>query len=224
MTDISAINAMLKISGEGDEPALIRMVSAVPEAEVMETVGSLDNSEAVKSYISGNGDAISLPYSAVLKDLSPETAYFIGVAAYDSEMNVYGYSTTTFTTLDLSSITVNMKGTLDVLPVGALPPNPAELLISDRFGKLITELRSEYDYIFLDCPPIDVVADTSIIASAADMTIFIVRAGLMDKRALPMVEEISKSGVYPRMAIALNGIEPKERKYGYGRYGYGHES
>ena len=88
VTDISAINAMLKISGEGDEPALIRMVSAVPEAEVMETVGSLDNSEAVKSYISGNGDAISLPYSAVLKDLSPETAYFIGVAAYDSEMNV----------------------------------------------------------------------------------------------------------------------------------------
>ncbi len=48
------------------------------------------------------------------------------------------------------------------------------------------------------------------------------RAGLMDKRALPMVEEISKSGVYPRMAIALNGIEPKERKYGYGRYGYGY--
>lgn len=123
---------------------------------------------------------------------------------------------------DLSSITVNMKGTLDVLPVGALPPNPAELLISDRFRKLISELRSEYDYIFLDCPPIDIVADTSIIASAADMTIFIVRAGLMDKRALPMVEEISKSGVYPRMAIALNGIEPKERKYGYGRYGYGY--
>ena len=73
VTDISAINAMLKISGEGDEPALIRMVSAVPESEVIETVGTLDNPDAVKSYISGHGEAISLPYSAVLKDLNPET-------------------------------------------------------------------------------------------------------------------------------------------------------
>ena len=124
VTDISAINAMLKISGEGDEPALIRMVSAVPEAEVIETVGSLDNSEAVKSYISGNGDAISLPYSAVLKDLNPETAYFIGVTAYDSDMNVYGYATTTFTTLDLSSITDDALG--DPSDAGSLTENELE--------------------------------------------------------------------------------------------------
>ena len=55
-----------------------------------------------------------------------------------------------------------------------------------------------------------------------DLTIFVIRAGLLDKRALPMVEEVISGGVYPRMAVVLNGVEPKPRKYGYGRYGYGY--
>ncbi len=121
----------------------------------------------------------------------------------------------------LDRITVNLAENMDVIPAGTLPPNPSELLVSDRFKKLIDELRKKYDYVFLDCPPIDIVADTSIIAREADLTIFVMRAGLMDKRALPMVEEIAKGGLYPRMTVVLNGVE-QNRKYGYGRYGYGY--
>lgn len=49
-----------------------------------------------------------------------------------------------------------------------------------------------------------------------------VRAGLMDKRALPMVDEVAKGGLYPRMSVVLNGVAQKEGRYGYGRYGYGY--
>ena len=110
---------------------------------------------------------------------------------------------------------------LSLLPVGALPPNPAELLLTDRFKDMVEKLRSEYEYIFLDCPPIDIVADASIISSVADMTIFIMRAGLMDKRILPLVEELYQSGKYKHMALVLNSVDVYHKKYGYG-YGYGY--
>ena len=111
---------------------------------------------------------------------------------------------------------------LFMLPVGTLPPNPTELLLSDTFTHMIASMRNEFDYIFLDCPPIDLVADASIITEAADMTLFVMRANLMDKRILPIVEELYKSGKYARMAMILNGVDVYYKKYGYGRPGYGY--
>lgn len=111
---------------------------------------------------------------------------------------------------------------LFVLPVGTLPPNPTELLLSDNFKSMIEKMRSEFDYIFLDCPPIDLVADASIITDAADMTVFVMRAGLMDKRILPVVEDLYKSKKYSHMTMILNSVDIQYKKYGYGRSGYGY--
>lgn len=111
---------------------------------------------------------------------------------------------------------------LFILPVGSLPPNPTELLLTDRFRSMIESMRKEYDYIFIDCPPIDVVADASIIADVVDMTVFVMRADLMDKRILPLVDELYRSGKYKHMALLLNGVDTYHKKYGYGRYGYGY--
>ena len=111
---------------------------------------------------------------------------------------------------------------LYVLPVGTLPPNPTELLLSDTFTNMIESLRKEFDYIFLDCPPIDLVADASIITDVVDMTLFVMRANLMDKRILPVVDDLYKSGKYTHMALILNGVDVYYKKYGYGRPGYGY--
>ena len=112
---------------------------------------------------------------------------------------------------------------LDLMTVGSIPANPAELLVSERFDRLLDELKGKYDYVFMDCPPVDLVADTSIIAAKADITIFIIRAGLFDKRALPAVDQMYTEGRYNRMAIILNGVDTYARKKsGYG-YGYGNE-
>jgi capsular exopolysaccharide synthesis family protein len=113
---------------------------------------------------------------------------------------------------------------LFVLPVGTLPPNPTELLLTDRFKEMIEQMRGEYDYIFLDCPPIDVVADASIITEVADMTVFVMRANQMDKGVLPNIEELYNSGKYSHMSMILNCVDIQYKKYGYGKssYGYGY--
>ena len=117
---------------------------------------------------------------------------------------------------------------LSILPVGSLPPNPAELLVSEKFKKMIADLRNEYQYIFMDCPPVDIVADTAIISRSADITVFVIRAGLFDKQALPALDELYASGNYSRMAFILNGVERMQgsygQHYGSGNYGYGYGS
>ena len=70
---------------------------------------------------------------------------------------------------------------LDLIGVGAVPPNPSELLYSDNLRTLIAGMRKKYDYIFFDCPPIELVADSRILNQYVDTTIFVIRAGLFDR-------------------------------------------
>ncbi|MGM9741511.1 MAG: GumC family protein [Candidatus Cryptobacteroides sp.] len=109
--------------------------------------------------------------------------------------------------------------TFDVLPVGKIPPNPTELLEDKSLANLIAEARQMYDYVFIDCPPVDIVADTQIIESLADRTVFIVRAGLFERAMLPELESIYTQKKYKNMSLILNATESTGGRYGY-RYGY----
>lgn len=107
----------------------------------------------------------------------------------------------------------------DILPVGTIPPNPTELLFTDKLSELVEELRGEYDYILIDCPPTEIVADTQIIEKVADRTIFVVRAGLLERSMLPDLEILYREKKYKNMAMILNGTVSSGKRYGY-RYGY----
>lgn len=108
---------------------------------------------------------------------------------------------------------------LDIIPVGTLPPNPAELLFKPQISQLLKILRDEYDVVIIDCPPIELVADASIIAKWTDMTIFVVRAGLMEREMLPVVESYYTDKKFHNMSLLLNGTTAAGH-YGYHRYGY----
>ena len=108
---------------------------------------------------------------------------------------------------------------LYVLPVGTIPPNPTELLAEPRFKELIEQLRGSYDYIFIDCPPVEMVADTQIIEKMADRTLFVVRAGLLERDMLPELQRYYDEKRFKNMALVLNGTEGGGSRYGY-RYGY----
>lgn len=108
---------------------------------------------------------------------------------------------------------------LHMLPSGTIPPNPTELLAEPSFKELVERMRSRYDYIFIDCPPIDIVADTQIIEKLADRTIFVVRAGLMERDMLPELQRNNEEKRFKNMALVLNGTEGGGKRYGY-RYGY----
>lgn len=124
---------------------------------------------------------------------------------------------------DLNSLILKISPGLHLLPVGNIPPNPTELLLNERFEEMMKKLMSNYDYIFTDCPPIDIVADAAIVTKFVDMTIFTVRAGMLDKRMIPVLNDLYESGRFTRMAVVLNGVDMESRGYGsYGyRYGYG---
>lgn len=108
----------------------------------------------------------------------------------------------------------------DVLPIGTIPPNPTELLSGERLQALLAEFRTRYDYILIDCPPIELVADTHIIEKYADRTIFVVRAGLLERSMLPELEALYIEHKFKNMAVLLNGTEGNgSYRYGY-RYGY----
>ena len=116
-------------------------------------------------------------------------------------------------------VNANEKGNVKVMPIGHTPPNPAELLENGRIGELIAEARKEFDYVILDCPPTEIVVDTQIIEPYADRTVFIVRAGLLDKRALEDIEEIYDTQKFKHLSIILNGTDSgHSRYYNYGTY------
>lgn len=113
----------------------------------------------------------------------------------------------------------NESGNVKVLPLGPTPPNPAELLENGRLGELTEEARAKFDYIFLDCPPTEIVVDTQIIEKYTDRTIFVVRAGLLEKRALEDIVEIYDSQKFKHLSIILNGTDSEHsRYYNYGTY------
>lgn len=116
------------------------------------------------------------------------------------------------------------EGYVDLIPVGTIPPNPTELLEQPLLGELLDELRQQYDIIFLDCPPVEIVADVDIIKGFADVTLFVVRAETIAKTALPHIEEYYRNHRFKGMTLLLNGTSDYHRRYGYGNYSYNYNT
>ena len=119
---------------------------------------------------------------------------------------------------------------VDSIFSGPIPPNPIELLASKRFDELVAYLREHYEIVLLDTIPFTVSADADEVMRVADNTIIVLRANSFDKRQLPTLEKLYRSGRFPSLGVVLNGIRLDQRKghkygygYGYGyAYGYGH--
>jgi tyrosine-protein kinase Etk/Wzc len=109
------------------------------------------------------------------------------------------------------------------LPSGVIPPNPAELLMRKNVDTVFETLKSQYDYIIVDTPPVSLVADTLLIAKYADTFIYVVRAKLLDKRMLNIANSLHTEEKLPNMCMLLNGIDLKSGYgYGYGAYSNGY--
>lgn len=104
---------------------------------------------------------------------------------------------------------------LDIIAAGPIPPNPAELLNSPRLDELMKELRTRYDYIFIDSAPVGMVSDTFTIDRLADATIYVVRADYTTRSDLRFIEEIYDDKRLKNLSIVVNGTATK-RGYGYG--------
>lgn len=112
---------------------------------------------------------------------------------------------------------------LDIIPAGVTAPNPAELLMLPALEELVEKLKERYDYVILDNVPAQVVADAVIVNRVADMTLFVVRAGNLDRRMLPDIQKLHDDGKFKEMCVVLNGVSKSNvytSNYGYGYHKY----
>lgn len=119
----------------------------------------------------------------------------------------------------LTDVTVQAEDNpfLHIIPSGTIPPNPAEILMSERVEELFKKVKKEYDYIIVDTAAVGLVTDTMLISKFADMFLYVVSANNIDKRQLHIAQTMYTEKRLPNMTILLNGTEQKK---GYG-YGYG---
>jgi len=110
---------------------------------------------------------------------------------------------------------------IDVIPIGAIAPNPVELLLSNRLDQLFEKLRKHYDYIVVDGVPVGIIADSSVIDRISDLSLFVIRSGMVSKKQLPTIEKLYKDKKISNMAVVLNGVKIRGKRYGYS-YGYGY--
>lgn len=108
----------------------------------------------------------------------------------------------------------------DIMPSGPVPPNPSELLGSQRFGKLMSFLSQKYDYIIIDSPPMLAVSDTLVISKEVEGTVLIARSGKTKYEA--MIKGIKRfNDINAKLlGVIVNGVNVKIHGYDYYSSGY----
>lgn len=108
---------------------------------------------------------------------------------------------------------------LDIILSGAIPPNPAELLMKKRVSDFFNEVKKNYDYVIVDTAPSMLVADTLLINKYADVTLYVIRAGYTDKQLLEFTNEAIQDERLTNVAAVINNVSLNN--FGYGnKYGY----
>jgi len=133
--------------------------------------------------------------------------------------NQYGVSNILVNNLDYKDVVIKTPiNGLEILPSGIIPPNPSELLSSNKMKALINKLKEDYDYVLIDTPPAAVVTDAAILSTCADGVLLVCAAGQVSKEAVQRSRELLKNVNANILGVVLNKI-PANNK-GYYQYYY----
>ena len=185
----------------------------------------------VTSTVSGEGKSFVSANTAISLSLLGKKVVIVGLDIRKPGLNkVFNLSTkeqgiTQFLTDPKRNImdfvqSSDINSNLFILPGGAVPPNPTELLARKGLEEAIEQLKQHFDYIVLDTAPVGMVTDTQLISRITDLTVYVCRADYTRKSEFSLVNELAVTNKLPRISIAINGLDLKKKKYGY-YYGYG---
>ncbi|MBS1553495.1 MAG: polysaccharide biosynthesis tyrosine autokinase [Bacteroidetes bacterium] len=107
---------------------------------------------------------------------------------------------------------------LDFIPAGPHPPNPSELLLNGEFTQMLTDLKSMYDYVVIDTPPVGLVTDGIMAMKRSDLSIYVVRANYSKREFLSNITRIEKLHHLTSLSVVLNAQPSSGKTYGYGYY------
>jgi tyrosine-protein kinase Etk/Wzc len=127
------------------------------------------------------------------------------------------------TTADIIKPLTAVNQNLSIITSGPLPPNPIEILLSERTTILMNTLKQQFDYVIMDAPPVGIIADAESLAIHADMTLYLVRQKVTQKGQLAIVDDLYKSKKINNLAIIVNDVSSKQYGYGYGYGSYGED-
>lgn len=125
--------------------------------------------------------------------------------------------------LDKIIQTPKMVSNLDIITSGPIPPNPAELIASEKCDEFFKLLKERYDYIIIDTPPLGLVTDAFLLMRFADVKLFIVRQGVTNKNIFgSIIKDLEDRKM--DVSLVINGVETNKGYYGkqYGNYRYGY--
>lgn len=106
------------------------------------------------------------------------------------------------------------QSNLDMIFTGPVPPNPAEMLASDTFREFIEDLSKEYDYVFIDTPPVGLFTDASLVSTISDGVIFVIKSSDTKKEDIALAIENLKKVDAHILGAVLTHMPMKDKKYG----------
>lgn len=112
---------------------------------------------------------------------------------------------------------------LFVIPCGPIPPNPSEMLLSEKLPQLFNYVKQAFDIVIIDTAPVGLVSDAFTLSQYSDSTLYIVRMGYTLKKQMHFIEELYNKNKLPKIGLLINDIKASSNYYSYGNYGgYGY--
>lgn len=105
---------------------------------------------------------------------------------------------------------------------GPIPPNPSELILSEKLRELFDYVKKEFDFVLIDTPPAGLLSDALYLMQYSTINLFVVNTKVATKRTLNVFHKAVKDNGIKNVYLVLNGVRRKRNKYYYARYGYGY--
>jgi capsular exopolysaccharide synthesis family protein len=243
MTPVSVIGEICENNSENDIVIGESVSSSIAELfrllrnNINFAKGASENKKVIltTSSISGEGKTFVASNLAMTYALTGKKTVIVGLDIRRPVLaHKFGFSNNIGVTTYLSGQETNVMNLLHqseqnpnlfVMPAGPIPPNPNELLLSDRTAELFAQLRNEFDCVIIDSAPIGLVSDTYLIVEHSDIQLYVARAGYSSKNGLKLLHDAIAQNRLPHPYIVLNGVRVDASAYVYRRYGqYGYYS
>ncbi|MEZ4811253.1 MAG: polysaccharide biosynthesis tyrosine autokinase [Allomuricauda sp.] len=196
------------VSGEGKTflSSNLAMVLASAKKKVLLVGADIRNPKLHNFYL-------NLKEGTTRTQVAPDRKDIIGLTEYlySRDMQVG----------DIISPTMVNENKVDIVFSGKIPPNPAELLMSDRLEIFFEQVRNIYDYVIVDSAPMLAVTDTLLVSEYSDQILYVTKAGVTERKVLEYPIKLLKEKKIKNLSFVVNGVKETDLGYG-GKYGYGY--